>query len=748
MNVDFPTDRGHFPETLTSSSLKKQIILYGPCKPSDKYVLCSNPMVTDGKSNPRRFSSDYYYALTKMGSKIPRIWLCYSVVLEKTYCETCWLFADRRGIMFKTNWINGINDWQHLTQKIIKHEVSKQHVEAIKLRSLWSKNNTIDKKLEQQICAEAQFWRDVLRRHIKIILFLTAGNTALRGNEGKVNNNSEGNFLRTVKLLAQFDPVLSKLLYTEESKVKYLSWKIQNEVIELLASETMKILSEEIRSAHCFTIIMDSTQDITKLDQVSFIFRYVVVNYDKHTIDVKESFLGFYKLTKHGAEDHVNLIYDVLNKFNLDIKKCRGQGYDGAAVMSGVFSGVQKRISDIVPNASYVHCTAHNLNLVISDVAKSSLKMSNFFDVVQTIFLFFSKSAPRWASLAFGDEVASNIRNKVLKKVCNTRWEARHTAVYALKVNYIQVLKSLTNIILTSNKNDEKNTAVSLKKKMESFEFVISMTVWEKVLKPLSVVSKILQSPQTSLHQAVEYLQECIDAIQKMRNTYEELVFSATELCSKWGISIIKENKRKKFAKRQYDSIDNDKRLYTIEENFRISVFLPLTDTAIFQLQDRFKGLETVSRNFDFLQPLNLIKYSEENIIKSCYDFISFYSTDVSSDLTRQVLSLRDFLGKTEMKTIKELSLYIIENDISSLFSEIFTACIIFLSLPVSVASAERSFSKLKLIKNYLRNSISQERLTNISILNIERARTDELNIDHIIDTFANQKARKKNFLK
>ena len=44
-----------------------------------------------------------------------------------------------------------------------------------------------------------------------------------------------------------------------------------------------------------------------------------------------------------------------------------------------------------------------------------------------------------------------------------------------------------------------------------------------------------------------------------MRNTNEELVSSATELCPKWGISIIKENKRKKFAKRQYDSIDNDK---------------------------------------------------------------------------------------------------------------------------------------------------------------------------------------------
>lgn len=175
---------------------------------------------------------------------------------------------------------------------------------------------------------------------------------------------------------------------------------------------------------------------------------------------------------------------------------------------------------------------------------------------------------------------------------------------------------------------------------------------------------------------------------------------------------------------------------------------MPFIDTAIFQLQERFKGLEKVSSNFDFLQPLNLVNYSEENIIKSCYDFISFYNTDVSSDLTRQILSLREFLGQTKMKTIKELSLYIIENDISSLFSEILIACIIFLSLPVTVATAERSFSKLKLIKNHLRNSTTQERLSYISILNIERARTNELNIEHIITTFANQKARKKNFLK
>lgn len=64
----------------------------------------------------------------------------------------------------------------------------------------------------------------------------------------------------------------------------------------------------------------------------------------------------------------------------------------------------------------------------------------------------------------------------------------------------------------------------------------------------------------------------------------------------------------------------------------------------------------------------------------------------------------------------------------------------------MTVASAERSFSKLLLIKNYLRNSISQDQLTNISILNIERGRTEELDVEKLIVAFANQKAEKKFF--
>lgn len=120
---------------------------------------------------------------------------------------------------------------------------------------------------------------------------------------------------------------------------------------------------------------MDSTQDITKLDQVSIVIRYVIINHNESSISVKESFLGFFVIEKHGAQDYEELITNILVKLDIDINKCRGQGYDGASVMSGVYSGVQKRIKDKVPTASYVHCCAHNFNLVISDAAKSSQKV-------------------------------------------------------------------------------------------------------------------------------------------------------------------------------------------------------------------------------------------------------------------------------------------------------------------------------------------------------------------------------------
>ena len=64
---------------------------------------------------------------------------------------------------------------------------------------------------------------------------------------------------------------------------------------------------------------------------------------------------------------------------------------------------------------------------------------------------------------------------------------------------------------------------------------------------------------------------------------------------------------------------------------------------------------------------------------------------------------------------------------------------------PITVASAERSFSKLKLLKNYLRSTMTQERLNDLATLCVEKL-LDEININKIIDDFISQDARRNLF--
>ena len=60
-----------------------------------------------------------------------------------------------------------------------------------------------------------------------------------------------------------------------------------------------------------------------------------------------------------------------------------------------------------------------------------------------------------------------------------------------------------------------------------------------------------------------------------------------------------------------------------------------------------------------------------------------------------------------------------------------------------SIASCERSFSKLKLILTYLRATMSQTRLSDLAILSTEKERLENIDFNPIIDAFASAKARK-----
>lgn len=86
----------------------------------------------------------------------------------------------------------------------------------------------------------------------------------------------------------------------------------------------------------------------------------------------------------------------------------------------------------------------------------------------------------------------------------------------------------------------------------------------------------------------------------------------------------------------------------------------------------------------------------------------------------------------------------LINNGLSATFPNVKTILQIFMTLPISNASGERSFSALKRVKSFLRSALSQEHLNALAILYIEKAALSEINYDSLIDNFVKNKCRKK----
>ena len=76
--------------------------------------------------------------------------------------------------------------------------------------------------------------------------------------------------------------------------------------------------------------------------------------------------------------------------FHLDPNWIISQGYDGASVKRGHCSGVQQHIRNVAPNALYVHCYAHTLNLVLVDSVKMVPYATEFFSLLEAVYVFVS----------------------------------------------------------------------------------------------------------------------------------------------------------------------------------------------------------------------------------------------------------------------------------------------------------------------------------------------------------------------
>lgn len=720
-----------------------EIVLRGPNNNNGKL---DNEEDYPRNEKGRHFSNKHFQRIMPNGEKYARKWLVYSKSSSKVFCLYCYLFR-RNSISSLAN--EGYDDWAHISLALQKHETSKDHQSAtcmwLEATKRLGRQTGVDQHLMKQIDEERQKWKAILERMMAITLFLAENNLAFRGRSDTLNTPHNGNFLGLVQLLGKFDPVMIEHLRSvanQETKNYYFSKNIQNELIELLGNEVRDTIIMKIKRSKYFSIILDCTPDISHTEQLSVTFRFFDID-DNY---IRECFVTYTPVSESSGQGLTGLFLDeVIKKHDLDMHDCRGQGYDNGANMVGNQRGVQSCITREFPRAFFNPCGCHSLNLVVSDAAKTSVKSVSLFGVIQRLFVFFSSSTKRW------EVISKHTEALTLKKVCETRWESRVSSLQAVRYQYTEVRDALQEQYEESTDPVAASEARSLAQHMDQYEFLLILVIWYDLLYQINIVSKSLQSESTDLLNATNLLHKCCQFVKEYRDTgYASAVIIAKEIAEKAEISPVFQQTRNRRRKRMFDYESQDETPIDSEQNFKTTVFYPLIDTIVNSLEIRFQQMSNFNASWCFLYDLKR-PVDKPELEQSCLNLQNILTHDSHSDisgadLAQEILSLKHFLDADQGQP-KDVLNVLNKNDWCDLFPNTWTALRILQTIPVSVAKGERSFSKLKLIKTYLRSTIAQEKMSNLAILSIENDIAQSIPKNNLIVKFASAKARKVNFV-
>lgn len=429
---------------------------------------------------------------------------------------------------------------------------------------------------------------------------------------------------------------------------------------------------------------------------------------------------------------------------NLDLKNCHGQAYDNGANMVGQKQGVQSRILSENPRAFFVPCTAHSLNLLLGDMASSVPAAMTFFGVIQRIYTIFSASTERWSILL------KYVSDFTLKPMSDTRWESRIESIKPIRFQLCQVHDALVEVSELTKDPKIKSESSSFTNHEFSYEFILSIVIWYELLSAINQVSKSIQSERMELSNAVQLLSGLKDFFNNFRKKGFELSKkTAQNLCEEIGTQVIFKQSRILKKKKQFQYESNDIRIVSTEQKFYQDYFLAVIDQAIVSINQRFEQLSHHSENFGFLYNIeNLKLFEDEKLQKHCMNLEILLKDGEKRDLNATELfdELKIFCRILNKQKAPIECLDLIESTCGS-FPNISIALRILLTLPITTASAERSFSKLKIIKNYLRTTMLQcYRLSDLAIISIECELCENIDYNSIIEKFAEIKSRKINF--
>ncbi|XP_008179706.1 52 kDa repressor of the inhibitor of the protein kinase-like [Acyrthosiphon pisum] len=313
--------------------------------------------------------------------------------------------------------------------------------------------------------------------------------------------------------------------------------------------------------------------------------------------------------------------------------------------------------------------------------------------------------------------------------------------VFINKLFYLVIAYSATLVEPEWDDHVSSSKAKTLIFSICNCEFIVTLFTVTSILSITSAASKLLQSVTQDVASATNCINDIIKTLNDKRTNCDVQFKKVFEESKNVMTELDVEIKQPRIVKKQNQRCNTPAN--SIEEYYRRILFIPIIDNVLEDIRYRFLNdkNKTISLLMQLI-PSNTIKMSSETsneliqTVGDQYAFLNFNTFMFRGELE---------LWKTKWTTQKNEGLNI-PNEVFSAFDEcsniffpsIRKLLLVLGTLPVSVATAERSFSTLRRLKTWIRSEMGQSRLTGLALLHIHRQLP--LNVDKIIDRFAKDK--------
>lgn len=346
-------------------------------------------------------------------------------------------------------------------------------------------------------------------------------------------------------------------------------------------------------------------------------------------VEIKEYFMDFINIQSSTGLCLSDILISKLKEYQIDLANCRGQGYDNGANMAGQYRGVQARILNQNPREFFILCTAHKLNLVLGDSAKSSTIATHFFGTIERIYTLFSASTKRW------NIFTSHCHRWTVKRWSETRWESRSNSIKAIRFQLEEVIEALHEIADTSKDCLITSETHSLINEIRSYEFLVSLCLWHTVLQEINILSKSLHSPMMNIDLSTNLLNGLLAFLEEYKKIgFETSKSEANVLAESLPIEAIFKQSRIRKKKKMLNYETNDNPIHDPDYNFKCSYFLVVIDGAIESVKKRFQQTNKFNDLFGFLYRIGMLRnVPQSEILKYCMDLVLCLTVNKDKDV-------------------------------------------------------------------------------------------------------------------